>query len=545
MSDILDGRAQAPARLARPALFTALIALLWILPGLIGHDPWRQEALSIALVAHIVQSGDWVVPTLAGTPLHDVFPLYHLTAALLGIALDGLLPLHDAARLASGLYMALAFAFVALATRELLAPESAWLGPLALMGCIGLVAPVHSLTPDSAQVAAFSVGLYGLALVPRRAIAGGVAIGIGAGAGFLANGLLAPLSFALSLVSLPILSAGWRNRQVTIAALAAIVALLPWLFVWPALLHAAAPDTFSQWWSGIFSQQLTASAGTVPVTLAYFLGVLPWFAFPALPLALWALWARRGDARLRPSFAACVVLGLSVLVLLAFESGARQRDALPFLVPVAVLAVAGVEALRRGAANAFWWFSILFGSIMVLMGWFEWSALDLGFPAARQRHWIRQQPAYVPDLQVLELLLALAITGIWAGVIKLAGNRRERPLMAWSGGVAVVWALALGLFVDYADLQKSYRPVAQGYAQAARGAGCVAARDIGQSQQGLLSYLSGVALRPERLAGDCDMLLVQGQRNVAFGPVDGWEPVWEGARPGERREVFRLYRRAP
>ncbi|MCC7548428.1 MAG: glycosyltransferase family 39 protein [Burkholderiales bacterium] len=545
MSDALDGPTATRHELVRPALFTGLIALLWLLPGLLGHDPWRPEALSIGLVSHIVQSGDWVVPAIAGVPESDAFPLYHVTAAIIGRALDAITPLHDAARLASGLYMALAFVFVALATRELLGERDAWLAPLALMGCIGLVAPAHGLSPDSAQVAAFALALYGLALAPRRALGGGIALGCGVGAGFLSNGLLAPLAFALSVAVLPLVSPSWRSRRLFVALVCAAIVLVPWLAVWPALLHAASPEAFAAWWEQTGTARFTAPLRHVPVTLAYFLGVLPWFAFPALPLAIWAVWARRREAQTRPAFALCIVLAVSTLALLALDAGARQRDALPLLVPLAVLAVAGMHALRRSPANAFWWFSILFGSIMVLMGWFEWSALELGFPAARQRHWIRQQPAYVPDVEAITLFLALVITAIWVGVIKLAGNRRERPLMAWSGGVAVVWALALAMFLDYADLEKSYRPVAEAVATAARGAPCVGARDLAQSQQVLISYLSGLALRAERDGTGCDLLLVQGQRNAIHTPDAGWQPLWEGSRSGERRELFRLYRRQP
>ncbi len=545
MYDVFQGRSVPGTRLASPGLFTALIALLWIAPGLVGHDPWRPEAVSIALISHIVLNGDWLVPAIAGAPLAEAFPLYHATGAALGMALDGVLPLHDAARLASGLYMALAFVFVALATREFIGAHSAWLGPLALLGCIGLVTPAHALSPDSAHVAAFALALFGLGLARRRPIAGGVAIGCGVGAAFLSNGLLALPSFALTAAVLPVLSAAWRTRRFAVALACAVIVLAPWLAVWPTLLNAASPQAYQAWWAANGPAQFTGPLLHVPVSLAYLLGVLPWFAFPALPLALWALWACRRDGAVQPAMAACTVLALSTLLLLSLDAQVRQRDALPFLVPIAVLAVAGLQALRRGAANAFWWFSILIGSIMVLMGWFEWSALELGFPAARHRHWMRQQPAHLPDVELLTVLLAVTITIIWVGVIKLAGNRRERPLMAWSGGVAVVWALALAMFVDYANFGKSYRSVAQGYAAAAQNGGCVAGRGLGQSQHVLLAYLSGIAIRPENTASECDLLLVQGQRSAITAPQQGWQQVWEGARPGERRELFRLYRREP
>jgi len=545
MPHALNGRFPAKERLANPAAFTALIGLLWIVPGLIGHDPWRPEANSIALVSHILRSGDWIVPAIAGVPFAEAFPLYHVTAAGFARALSGVLPLHDAARLATGAYMALSFLFTALAARALIGAQAAWLAPLALMGCIGLVTPAHALSPDSAQVMAFALGFLGLALARDRAIAGGLALGCGIGIGFLSNGTLALGSFALTGLLLPAISPAWR-RPAFLAALAiATVVAMPWLVVWPMLLNAASPEAFQAWWALNGPARFTGPLTHVPVSLAYLMGVLPWFAFPALPLGLWALWARRREREVYPAMAACAVLAGSVLLLLALDAGVRQRDALPFLIPVCVLAVLGLQALRRSAANGFWWFSILFGSIMVLMGWFEWSALELGLPGARHRHWMRQQPAYVPGFDLLVAALGLTITAIWAGVIKLAGNRRERPLMAWSGGVAVVWALALAMFLEYADLSKSYRPVAAGFANAVGRGSCVAGQNLGQPQQVLLSYLSGIPILMDSAGSECDMLLVQAPRNTIFEPEDWWKPVWEGTRPGERRETFRLYRREP
>ena len=545
MTDALNGRSSAQERLANPAAFTVLIGLLWIVPGLIGHDPWRPEANSIALISHIQRSGDWIVPAIAGVPFAEAFPLYHVTAAWFARALSDVLPLHDAARLATGAYMALAFLFTALAARALIGARAAWLAPLALMGCIGLVTPAHALSPDSAQIMAFALGFYGLALARDRAVAGGLALGCSIGIGFLSNGTLALGSFSLTALLLPAISPGWRRPAFFAALAIAAVVAVPWLALWPALLKAASPEAFQAWWALNGPARFTGPLTHVPVSLAYLLGVLPWFAFPALPLGLWAFWACRRDRDVHPAMAACAVLAGSVLLLLALDAHVRQRDALPFLVPVCVLAVLGLQALRRSAANGFWWFSILLGSIMVLMGWFEWSALELGFPGARHRHWMRQQPAYVPGFDVLVAALALVITAIWVGVIKLAGSRSERPLMAWSGGVAVIWALALAMFLEYADLGKSYRPVATAFAKAARGGNCVAGQNLGRPQQVLLSYLSGIPIRADTTGSQCEMLLVQGTRSMKVAPETDWEPLWEGARPGERREIFRLYRRQP
>ena len=65
--------------LALAALFAA-----WIAAGLFGHDPWKpDEAYTFGLVYHILQSNDWLVPTLAGQPFVEKPPLFFWTAAFL------------------------------------------------------------------------------------------------------------------------------------------------------------------------------------------------------------------------------------------------------------------------------------------------------------------------------------------------------------------------------------------------------------------------------------------------------------------------------
>ena len=127
-------------------LFTCLLCVVWMLPGLLGRDPWKpDEAVSLGLVYHILQSGDWVVPTLAHEPLLERPPLFYVTAALFARGFGWLLPMHDAARLANVLYLTLAFLFIGLTSKELYAADEAkpdvagWIGVLTLLGCAGML----------------------------------------------------------------------------------------------------------------------------------------------------------------------------------------------------------------------------------------------------------------------------------------------------------------------------------------------------------------------------------------------------------------------
>src|SRR5688572_1788173 len=165
--------------MSRRRLLLAALCLAWILPGLVAHDPWKpDEAHTFGVVYELLRGGSWIVPTLAGEPFLKEPPLYYLTAALSGVVFSPLAPLHDAARLASGLYIALALLFCGLAGRELNGPGAGALATALLLGCFGLVLRGHQLIPHAAGIAGFAIAYYGCARALRGPL-GGICIGIG------------------------------------------------------------------------------------------------------------------------------------------------------------------------------------------------------------------------------------------------------------------------------------------------------------------------------------------------------------------------------
>ena len=44
-----------------------LLCAVWLLPGLVGHDPWKPaENQTVAVIQHMLHSGNWLLPQLAG-----------------------------------------------------------------------------------------------------------------------------------------------------------------------------------------------------------------------------------------------------------------------------------------------------------------------------------------------------------------------------------------------------------------------------------------------------------------------------------------------
>src|SRR5688572_11075902 len=129
----------------------------WTALGLFGHDPWKpDEAYSFGLVWHILESGDWLVPTLAGEPFVEKPPLFYWTAAIFAKLFGWALPVHDAARLATALYVGLALWFTYLAAARRIA------APLLLAASLGYLQHAHQLITDNALVAGIAIGLYAL-----------------------------------------------------------------------------------------------------------------------------------------------------------------------------------------------------------------------------------------------------------------------------------------------------------------------------------------------------------------------------------------------
>ena len=121
--------------LTQRRLLLALLCLAWIIPGLVAHDPWKpDEAYNFGVVYEMIRGGSWIAPSLAGEPFVREPPLFHISAALSALALSPPFALHDAARLVSGLFIALALLFCALAGREL---NGAGTGALAAALLIG------------------------------------------------------------------------------------------------------------------------------------------------------------------------------------------------------------------------------------------------------------------------------------------------------------------------------------------------------------------------------------------------------------------------
>lgn len=523
-----------------PALL-ALLLLSYLLPGLIGHDPWKTEdAIGIGIVHQMLEHGNWLVPHLAGEPFLDVGPFYFWIAALTAKLSGFLLEPHDGMRMASGVLMAAIVAFVHLAGRELYGKPEAMSAVLALMGCLGLLTHAHETSAEIGMLAGQALAWYGIALAQRKPHRAGWLLGAGLVVAALSKGLAAVVPPLAVAIAAPALSHAWRRREYfqTLFAATAILAGIWGGWLWLAEIYS--PGFDGTWWRANATQFAMPSADA----LGYWGETLAWAAWPAWPLAIWALW----DARRRtwdPGRRLLIAAFLSTFGVLIFLGDPREAYSLPLLLPLALLAGAGLPSLRRGAANALSSFGVMSAGFLGALMWLGWIAMMTGVPSRIAGRFSALEPGYVAQFSWAPFAVALMLTLGWLWLVLKSERSPFRSVTFWAAGITLLWGLAMTLILSWIDYGKSYRPVVQALKKNIPAATrCIESRGLGESQRAVFDYHAEIVTqRPEYGAeGRCPLLLVQARVGESDDIGPGWKLIWEGRRPRDR-ERYRLYQR--
>ncbi len=531
----------------KTALFL-VVCLAWLVPGLVGHDPWKyDEAVVFGVVSEILRTGDWVMFRIAGEPYFGKAPLFMWVAAAFTKVLGLVMPAHDAARLTSGFFMASTLALVSFTCRELMGAHAMRLGVFLLIGCLGLLLRAHEMMTDLAGLAGVALGLYGLAVARRRARWGGVLAGLGLGSAFLGNGFL-PAGMLVALMAfLPATSAFWRTRDYAFTIAIACVCAAPLLAVWPLVLANAAPGYLATWFA-----HATASRWTEPFThdtgmeMLYFARILPWYAWPAWPLAAWALWRARRDVLDRRDLMLPLTAFIAFFLVASVFGDAREANGLALLLPLAILGAAELDSLPRGAASALDWFGMMtflsFGAVL----WVGWFAAMTGRPEIAAAWLAKEVPGFKYHFNFIAFALAALLTLIWIVVVARSLRSTRRALVNWTAGITMVWMLMMTIGLPLVDQARSYRRIsARIVDQLPADFQCIARQSLGDAQRALLDYFANITTVREEspAASRCRALLVQSAplKIPVVGP--GWTETWRGSRPGDRNELFILYKR--
>ena len=455
-----------------------------------------------------------------------------------------MLPTHDAARLASGLFTLLALEFILLAARELHGKDHAAAAPLILAGSIGFLFHAHEAQPMLAALTAHTAAYWALALLPRRPRFAALVFGTAMAVGFLANGLLP----VLTLLPVTLIALWYSNNKTQAVAHLLLAGLLATLIsgMWLLPLYLNATDYFSQFLQSELTS-LTQPIQRASNILRYF-KLLLWYAWPALPLAAWALWAKRRVLNSK-ALALPALAFIILMLLLGLMIEIRSSVALLLLPPLVLLATPAVTSLRRGAANAFDWFGMMTFSAFALIVWIGWSAMVFGWPERLAKQVVRLEPGFVGQFNLAACVFALCCTLIWFWLTATSPRSPMRGIMHWMAGLTLFWVLIATLWMPWIDYGKTYRPLSAELRNALpANAKCIANGNLPNSILATLDYFDGIRTIP--LASDtgkrCNWLLVHGDVRDPQGiAAAGWRKTWEGKRPSDRRESdkFHLYRR--
>jgi 4-amino-4-deoxy-L-arabinose transferase-like glycosyltransferase len=516
-----------------------LLCIIWVTMGIFGHQPWKPyEASSVSIIKNMLDQQLWLTATSASQTSLETPPLFYWSAALFGQLLSPILSLHDAARVASAFWMSLTLLVVGMIGREIWGQGLGRQTSFIFISSVGLIAIAHSLSPALPALTGSAMGLYSLALARRRPFRASALLGCGIGISFLSSGLMPALISVLSALLLPLFFKTWRSKSYAIVLGLALLISMPWLVLWPAALWQVAPNQLITWWQ---TQLILSSSTHVDL-----LRTIAWGAWPSLPLAIWGLWHYRKVLVSKPKFQLIMTHFIVALILIGF-SGISEAPALTLLLPLTLLAGGTVETLKRGAAGALNWFGLFAFGLAGILIWLGWIAFTTGWPERLSVRMHVLSGLSSIDINIISLTAAILASLVWIATINTKRSNRA-AITDWAVGITMVWSLLMTLWLPLIDNAKSYYPVAKALKQnLPKNHGCVNSI-MGNDQADLMHYY--INLKTKHIDGpnqfSCDLLLIQAdKKHEKISLNDEWKLIWQGKRPADRNERFRLYQRKP
>ena len=540
-------------RAARPLPRVALLLLCtsYVLPGVFGRDPWRQEDITAFGYMLSLAEGrsPWLAPALGGIPAQAAL-LPHWLGALSIKLLSPWLDPSLAARVPFALLLSFVLAFTWYTAFQLARTEAAQpvalafggeAGPvdyaraiadaavLALIASLGLLQLGHETTPELAQLFGVSLYLWALAAAPYRIWQVRVAA---IAALLLVSGSNAPfMALAMGIAGTIVCTRSGYER---------VRAHAPWVVV------ATAVGAATAWWLGAWAWRVDVRFDLRQLLQIGRLWL--WFMWPAWLLALWTLWRWRKYLQHRhvsvPLSTVLVALAASIVM------GSSDRALLLGLPGLAVLAAFALPTLNRSTSAAIDWFSMILFTALAVTIWVIYASVQTGVPAKPAANIQRLGPGFEPIFSAVALGAALAGTLCWVWLLRWrTGRHRQalwKSLVLPASGVSLCWLLLMTLGLPMLDYARSNRVVVERIAKHVPASECIAAPGQVRSLIAALE-LHGYrvdALRSSQLT-PCRYLV----RVEAFGrdqpPLAGWERVARERRPTDGSSLTVIYRREP
>lgn len=554
-----------------PRLILLGLSLTYIVAGLFMRDPWKtNDAVGLATMITAIREGGitWLLPQVGHLAHAEEGPLITWVGALCIWLFGPFVGDITAGRLPNLLWfgitaMSVWYGTYLLGRRAEAQPLALPFGGepqprdygrmladaalLLLLATVGILQRTHETTVVPAIMACQALAFYSLARTVDRPISGSTTLGIALAASFLARGWIGALPIMLgALLAFYPRSLLWQCKR-----------WLPWGVVVTAALILAwwipASRSSEYWVRNWKSWNLSSFAIPAWHDVGRTLRDLPWYLWPAWPLALLAIWRWRAWTYAPHIWVPLMLLICAALTLFGLEN-ASDAEYVLLAVPCAVLGAFSLPTLRRGVVNTLDWFAVMCFSLTAATAWLGWIALHFHWPAQIARNIGRQTTGYEPVISWTAFALAFAFTLGWVSLV--VWRLRVKPQALWrgtvlaAGGLTVTWILLVLLWQPAVDYARSYRTVsgelAQALTQHLRPGECVRGLSLGSGQRASFLIFDNLTFTFD---AKCTLVLQQTTRQSLRDNTaayrDGADVLWQGGRRADRQEVFRLLRVGP
>ena len=538
-----------------------LLCIAYVVPGFVGRDPWKNaDVTAFGYMLELAQGRTpWLAPLLGGMPPEtegllpywlgawamQIAPSWLSAEMAVRIPFAGLLALTLIATWYGVYYLArspgaqpVAFAFGGEAPPLDYARAIADGALLALIACLGLAQLSHETTSYLVQLSCTALLFFAVAAMPHRTVAPAVALVVGQLGLTLAGAPALAAMLGIGSMALVVLAPGSSTDR-----------RRPWALVLLAVTLLAA---WAAWALDLWRWRIVggAAGGKEWQSLVR---LLIWFGWPAWPLALWTLWRWRKQIVSRQGHRHLLLpLGFTVVSIAAtLTTQPADRALLLGLPALAALAAFALPTLRRSVGALIDWFTLLFFTVSALAIWVIWIAMQTGVPAKPAANVAKLAPGFVPQFSALALVVALAATVGWCGLVWWRASRDRAPiwksLVLPAGGAALGWVLLMTLWLPLLDYARSYTPQVRSVL-AAMGPepGCIQTVGLSRAQVAALQYHGQLSLQRAGLQDECQWLLA----DIASWPASErmvnaalWEPKATLPRPTDKNDHLLLLRR--
>ena len=161
-------------------------------------------------------------------------------------------------------------------------------------------------------------------------------------------------------------------------------------------------------------------------------------------------------------------------------------------------------------------------------------------------------PGFKPELELVAFFVAACVSAGWVALVHWRISRQ--PAVLWravvlsSGGLILIWVLIMTLFLPELNYSKSYTSVAHQISiHLPPDSKCINS-NVGPAQRATFGYYGRLPFA-EVGQKQCDLYLLQDSTRVTDKKerlpkhAAGWVKLWEGRRPTDDVERFRLYQR--